>query len=83
MTLSEIQDLQKELRLYLQQCRSDNELRGTIVNRICHSINGESLQITSIVPLKGVFAKNQRVYRLATNITSICCVYKENIDKND
>ena len=42
--------------------------------------------------LKGVFAKNERGYRLnaikkalliATNLTSICCVYKEKIVKND
>ena len=42
--------------------------------------------------LKGVFAKNERVYRLnaikktlliATNLTSICCIYKEKIVKND
>ena len=40
--------------------------------------------------LKGVFAKNERVYRLndkkalliATNLTSICCVYKEKIVKD-
>ena len=42
--------------------------------------------------LKGVFAKNERGYRLnalkkalliATNLTSSCCVYKEKIVKND
>ena len=42
--------------------------------------------------LKGVFAKNEMGYRLnaikkplliATNLTSICCVYKEKIVKND
>ena len=42
--------------------------------------------------LKGVFAKNERGYRLnaikkaffiATNLTSICCVYKEKIVNND
>ena len=42
--------------------------------------------------LKGVFAKNERGYRLnaikkalliATNFTSICCVYKEKIVKDD
>ena len=41
--------------------------------------------------LKGVFAKNEMGYRLnaikkafliATNLTSICCVYKEKIDKD-
>ena len=41
--------------------------------------------------LKGVFAKNERGYRLnaikkalliATNLTSICCVYKEKIHKD-
>ena len=41
--------------------------------------------------LKGVFAKNERGYRLnaikkalfiATNLTSICCVYKEKIVKD-
>ena len=41
---------------------------------------------------KGVFGKNERGYRLtakkkalliATNLTSICCVYKEKIVKND
>ena len=41
--------------------------------------------------LKGVFAKNERGYRLnaikkalliAINLTSICCVYKEKIDKD-
>ena len=44
------------------------------------------------VELKGVFAKNERGYRLtakskrfliATNLTFICCVYKEKIVKND
>ena len=41
--------------------------------------------------LKGVFAKNERGYRLTaiksafdrSNLTSICCVYKEKIVKND
>ena len=39
--------------------------------------------------LKVVFAKNDWGYRLtsliviATNLTSICCVYKEKIAKND
>jgi len=39
--------------------------------------------------LKGVFAKNRNGYGdkllmvIATNLTSICCVYEENIDKND
>ena len=42
--------------------------------------------------LKGVFAKNERGYRLnaikkalliATNLTSICCVYKEKNVNND
>ena len=41
--------------------------------------------------LKGVFAKNERGYRLnaikkvlfiATNLTSICCVFKKKIDKD-
>jgi len=41
--------------------------------------------------LKGVFAKNERGYRLnakkkalliATNLTSICCVYKDKIVKD-
>ena len=37
---------------------------------------------------KGEFAKNEKGYRLAakyitTNITSICCVYKEKIVEND
>ena len=31
--------------------------------------------------LKGVFTKNERGYRFATNLTSICCVYKEKIVK--
>ena len=42
--------------------------------------------------LKGVFAKNERGFRLnaikktlliATNLASSCCVYKEKIVKND
>ena len=36
--------------------------------------------------LKGVFAENERGYKLtaiATNLTSVCCVYKEKIVKND
>ena len=42
----------------------------------------------SFYTLKGVFAKNERGYRLnaikmalliATNLTSICCVYKEKL----
>ena len=41
--------------------------------------------------MPGVFAKNERGYRLtakkalliATNLTFICCVYKEKIVKND
>ena len=35
--------------------------------------------------LKGVFAKNERGYRLTANnnLTSICCVYKEKVVKND
>ena len=48
--------------------------------------------ITVNKTLKGVFAKNERGYRLnaikkalliATNLTFICCVYKEKIVKND
>ena len=35
----------------------------------------------NITKLKGVFAKNERGYKL--NLTSICCVYKEKIVKND
>ena len=39
--------------------------------------------------LKGVFAKNERVYVeensvvITTNLTSICCVYKEKMVKDD
>ena len=38
--------------------------------------------------LKGVFAKNENWYRLtpmviATNLTSICCVYKEKMVKHE
>ena len=51
------------------------------------------IYILLLIPLmlKGVFAKNEREYRLsaikkalfiATNLTSICCVYKEKIVKD-
>ena len=45
-----------------------------------------------LIDLKGVFAKNERGYKaydeeyvllIATNLTSICCVYKEKIAEND
>jgi len=47
----------------------------------------KALNRSSCTVLKGVFAKNERGYRLnainATNLTSICCVYKEKLVKND
>ena len=52
---------------------------------------GDSTVQHLIPHLKGVFAKNERGYRLnaikkalliATNLTSIYCVYKEKIDKD-
>ena len=55
-------------------------------------MQGRSIETTLTVPLKGVFAKNERGNRLnaikkalliATNLTSICCVYEEKIVKND
>ena len=51
----------------------------------------QSVQSGFRMYLKGVFAKNERGYRLnaikkalliATNLTSICCVYKEKIVKD-
>ena len=49
------------------------------------SLNKGSLETTTTVPLKGVFAKNERGYRLTAmnNLTSICCVYNEKIVKNE
>ena len=44
--------------------------------------------VENIVFLKVVFVKNERGYSdkkallIATNLTSICCVYKEKIDKD-
>ena len=52
---------------------------------------GRTEQDQSQLCLKGVFAKNEKGYRLnaikkalliANNLTSICCVYKEKIVKD-
>ena len=47
-------------------------------------INGNKKEGMDVY-LKGVFAKNERVYRLTANnnLTSILWVYKENVVKND
>ena len=51
----------------------------------------ELKDVPQLQNLKGVFAKNERGYRLnaikkalliANNLTSICCVYKEKIVKD-
>ena len=53
-------------------------------------VTSQTKLITNL--LKGVFAKNERGYRLnaikkalliTSNLTSICCVYKEKTVKND
>ena len=51
-------------RRYLPHCYSDKGLNGTNVNRAYHSVIGGLLEIRLYSTLKGVLAKNERVYRL-------------------
>ena len=41
-----------EKRRYLSYCLADKDLKSTVVNRRCLSLNGDPLEITSTVPLK-------------------------------
>ena len=49
--LSEFNTFQARKRRYLSNHWSDKDLKGTVVNRACPSLNGGSLKITATIPL--------------------------------
>ena len=75
--------------LYLKSFKSSSFVGNLVLSFLLFRKSKYNSLLT--LNLKGVFAKNERGYRLTakkallitTNLTSICCVYKEIIVKND